>query len=854
MRKQFWLLILLILAVTLAGCGLEHAQEEVAEPINVAEWPTPRPTTVPSSPTPFPKITLAPTATPTERATGIATSTTPLITDKVTTSNPDEALAAQISALSGELLSPAAVAFVTADRTTLRQGPGASYQALGTVEAGELTGVLGQNPAGDWLYVLTISAAQGWLPIDALRVTGTLAEAPVLPPDPLAALISQAAASSSSSSSPGGTPAGSGSSGQTLAISDLKPVTTARVNNPILNMRQRPGAAFKLLGTLADNDEVTVLALNRDKQWALVETADKKWGWVSIDFLEPEGSLAEAPQVLTLTPAEDHPPDQVAPLVSLSGQTGAAVTTDDSGSSSPPASSPVSPAAVTSSGPALPGHTLAPVTTAQVISKVDLRRGPGTTHGMLATLTVDEKVSVLAINAQRDWVVVQATNARAGWLPVTSLAVEGSLANAPQVLTAWVDSNDIDVRRGPGIYYEAVGKLAINDLVSVLALNEGRSWVLVETLTGEQGWISRNFLTVMGSLADIPEVSPPPLAESRPVDQAEPASSQAKTTGPGKLVLQTSSGGDIMVINADGSGLRRLTNGIDPVLSPDGQTVAFTRWDGAEVGSLWTVNLDGTNERVIIGELRKAKGPEWSPDGSQIVLNFQKGGRLESKEECFNLASGSPGFPPRNASSPVMRRSEGKFFLCWTLPPDPHWSLKVVNVADGSADDLFGGTYAFRPAWDPGRTWRIVSDAGNGLLETDVNREYAQNITEEVKDGSPVFSPDGRYLAVTVGHQGGGSGYDIHRLNADGSGRVRLTETPLWVTTGPEAQPAWNHVSPAWSPDGSQIAFLTDRTGRWEIWVMNVDGSNQRPMFSDTVNDQLQISYNFVDERVLSWR
>jgi Tol biopolymer transport system component len=96
--------------------------------------------------------------------------------------------------------------------------------------------------------------------------------------------------------------------------------------------------------------------------------------------------------------------------------------------------------------------------------------------------------------------------------------------------------------------------------------------------------------------------------------------------------------------------------------------------------------------------------------------------------------------------------------------------------------------------------------------------------------------------------------YNIHRLNSDGEGRVPLTKTPLWVTAEPGDQEAWNNVSPAWSPDGSQIAFLTDRTGRWEIWVMNLDGSSQRPMFPDEVNDQLQFNYAFVDERVLSWR
>jgi Tol biopolymer transport system component len=136
----------------------------------------------------------------------------------------------------------------------------------------------------------------------------------------------------------------------------------------------------------------------------------------------------------------------------------------------------------------------------------------------------------------------------------------------------------------------------------------------------------------------------------------------------------------------------------------------------------------------------------------------------------------------------------------------------------------------------------------------DINRNVQQGLTDNVNDGSPVFSPDGRYLAVTSGKQGGNQNYNIERMNADGSGRIRLTQTPLWVTTGPEDQPAWNNVAPAWSPDGSQIAFLTDRAGRWEIWVMNADGSDQHPMFSDEVNDQLQIKYEFVDERVMSWR
>jgi Tol biopolymer transport system component len=65
---------------------------------------------------------------------------------------------------------------------------------------------------------------------------------------------------------------------------------------------------------------------------------------------------------------------------------------------------------------------------------------------------------------------------------------------------------------------------------------------------------------------------------------------------------------------------------------------------------------------------------------------------------------------------------------------------------------------------------------------------------------------------------------------------------------------SWNNAAPTWSPDSSQIAFLTDRTGRWEIWVMNADGSNQHPLVTAEMLDGVTLQYNGMDERVLSWR
>jgi Tol biopolymer transport system component len=105
----------------------------------------------------------------------------------------------------------------------------------------------------------------------------------------------------------------------------------------------------------------------------------------------------------------------------------------------------------------------------------------------------------------------------------------------------------------------------------------------------------------------------------------------------------TRSGGDLFLINATGTGLRKLASGvIDPVVSPDGKQVAFTRWDGAKFGALYVLNLDDNSERVLTDGIRQPKSPAWSPDGQNIIVSFQHGGTVDPKPECrkFDLDDG----------------------------------------------------------------------------------------------------------------------------------------------------------------------------------------------------------------------
>ncbi|RMF04460.1 MAG: hypothetical protein D6768_03205, partial [Chloroflexi bacterium] len=134
-------------------------------------------------------------------------------------------------------LSPVATLTTSAPTTTIRQGPGGGYGAIESVEQGELGAVLGQNPGGDWLYIITINNVTGWIPATDARIVGTLDEAPVLPADPVAAFAQQLSSSNSDSgtTNTAATATGSGKpAAGTINLTALEPVTTARVSTELL--------------------------------------------------------------------------------------------------------------------------------------------------------------------------------------------------------------------------------------------------------------------------------------------------------------------------------------------------------------------------------------------------------------------------------------------------------------------------------------------------------------------------------------------------------------------------------------------------------------------------------------------
>jgi Tol biopolymer transport system component len=114
----------------------------------------------------------------------------------------------------------------------------------------------------------------------------------------------------------------------------------------------------------------------------------------------------------------------------------------------------------------------------------------------------------------------------------------------------------------------------------------------------------------------------------------------------------------------------------------------------------------------------------------------------------------------------------------------------------------------------------------NDIFVMKPNGSQVHNLTNNPmsSDIFPAWSPDGTKIAFSSSRDGDS---DIYVMDADGKNLIRLTRDPEYDSI------------PNWSPDGRKIAFTSRRDGNFEVYVMNADGENQIRLTQDPWNDGL---------------
>jgi Tol biopolymer transport system component len=255
-----------------------------------------------------------------------------------------------------------------------------------------------------------------------------------------------------------------------------------------------------------------------------------------------------------------------------------------------------------------------------------------------------------------------------------------------------------------------------------------------------------------------------------------------------------------LFINADGSGQRNVARewGLDglPVWSPDGRKIAFMRAWGND-GDIFVMNADGSGLR----RLTRNDGPGWawlpmwSPNSRQIafsrVVPPPKPHRKGWKSEVWIMnADGSaqrrlaPGFP--GAWSPDGRK------IAFSILTADKFDTFVMN-ADGSgqrrlkccATDIRGVTWSpdgqeiLVVGYRPGTRGKI-----SNIYAMKADGSGQRKLTERGHD--PHWSPDGKMISFVSNRDGNA---EVYVMNADGSGQLNVSQNPLRFDG-----------SPVWSP------------------------------------------------------
>jgi hypothetical protein len=455
----------------------------------------------------------------------------------------------------------------------------------------------------------------------------------------------------------------------------------------------------------------------------------------------------------------------------------------------------------------------------------------------------------------------------------------------------------LNVRAGPGTEYPIIEKALPNEYFVAIGRNGAASWVLIEVPETPDGfgWVSAEFIELSEPLVDLPisdqtssaplPATPLPVPTATPADEPAPAGEATpvatvattaansatnaqpavQRTGPtglsGKLVVQTSPGGTFYLYDLATGVLRPVTGGLDAALSPDGNQIAFVRND-----SIYVIGVDGANERLVFNERPGLRSPKWSPDGQALVFS-RSDGSYKCRDLGFaglcpsdsQLVSGVPNELPEDQLPPpsdecdadcleeleegIIQSIKSSILGQFDRLEKPNHMIARIGIDGNDYRDLPALNSAQAHDWSQGG---IVYQSSAGLQRTtDSPDGETRQVFFDYYVHSPAVSPDGRRI---VFQQRRGSHWQIFAVNSDGGGLVALTRPR---TTLVDQIPS--NVAPAWSPDGRHIVFLSNReenheAGRWRVWVMDADGSNQRPLPID-----LPIDYRYALERAVDW-
>jgi Tol biopolymer transport system component/DNA-binding winged helix-turn-helix (wHTH) protein len=282
---------------------------------------------------------------------------------------------------------------------------------------------------------------------------------------------------------------------------------------------------------------------------------------------------------------------------------------------------------------------------------------------------------------------------------------------------------------------------------------------------------------------------------------------------------------DLYVKSLGSERLLRLTHHpaamIRPAWSPDGRMIAFLRREADQVGLFVVPALGGSERRLVSGGVVTDGFSQisWSPDGRVLAYaGYGSTGAAQIQLVSLDSLSTRPLSPApgcQAAAQPAFS-PDGTQMALVCVSSTAVYSIDVVGLPDGPVRRLASVQgYPQGLAWVPDGSRLIFSknpgDEGE-LWQVTLSGEMTQLPFGE-EGGAPAVAPRGGRMAYVRGR----SNVDIWRMDLTAAHPEESAAKLIYSTRV--------QVNPRYSPDGTHIAFQSNRSGSSEIWITDAQGA-----------------------------
>ena len=250
---------------------------------------------------------------------------------------------------------------------------------------------------------------------------------------------------------------------------------------------------------------------------------------------------------------------------------------------------------------------------------------------------------------------------------------------------------------------------------------------------------------------------------------------------------------NIYMSDYDGARQQRVTISksldISPVWAPDGRSIAFSSWrtNFQDIYVLYPYGGPELQNPTKGNSSKQSYLPAWSPDGSKLAFTSTRDGNAEiyimnRDGSGVQRLTNHPMIDVTPTWSPTGTQ------LAFTSDRTGTPQIYIINADGTQLQQITRETYCDRPTWSPAPLNEIAysarSGAGNIIKVFDFATRSTRALTDNIGNNeSPAFSPNGRHIAFVSSRAGKEQIFTIHR---DGSGLRQITRT------GTNRYPHWS--------------------------------------------------------------